>query len=289
MGAPTVRRRRLGAELRRLREQQRLTTDHVAKQFGWHNAKVSRIETGRSAARPGDVQSLLDLYGTHDDLKRRALVALARNGNRRGWWQTYSDVLTSAYTDFISLEADATVMRTYECGLVPGLFQTAAYARDVIAGINMTETSEEVDRLAEVRQARQAVLTRPNPLEVWAVVDEGVLRTRTTGGPHVMCGQLQRMLDLSAFPNVTIQVMPQAAGPHPGRSGAFAILGFPERHDMDVVLVENLTNALYMEEQHEVDRYAAAFQRIVADALSLDDSLHLIRNLKDELSEHAHS
>ncbi|MGP3974922.1 helix-turn-helix domain-containing protein [Streptomyces sp. 8N114] len=283
MSAPTVRRRRLGAELRSLREHQRLTIDHVAKRFGWHNAKVSRIETGRSAARPADVQALLDLYEVEDELKRRALVTLARNGNRRGWWQTYSDVLTPAYTDFISLEADASAMQTYECGLIPGLFQTAAYARDIIAGINMTDTSEEVSRLVEVRQARQAVLSRPEPLEVWAVVDEGALRTRTTGGPHVMRDQLQRLLDLSTLPNVTIQVMPQAAGPHPGRSGAFAILGFPERQDLDVVLVENLTNALYIEEQPEVDRYTAAFQRIVADALSLDASYQLIRKLKDEV------
>ncbi|WP_432097539.1 helix-turn-helix domain-containing protein [Streptomyces sp. bgisy100] len=281
MSGPTVRRRRLGAELRGLREGMKLTTEQVAKQFGWHNAKVSRIETGRTAARPADVDSLLDFYNVGDPLKRRALTALAREGNRRGWWQTYTDVLTPAYADFISLEADAQSMQTYESGLIPGLFQTAAYARETISAINMTDPAEEVHRLVEVRRARQAVLTRTNPLEVWAVVDESALRTRMGGSPETMSDQLQRLLDVSALPNVTIQVMPLDAGPHPGRSGAFTVLSFPERQDLDVVLLENLTNALYIEEQPEVDRYTAAFRRLVADALPRDASLQLIHDLKD--------
>lgn len=283
MGGPTVRRRRLGAELRSLRDGMKLTTDDVAKRFGWHNAKVSRIETGRTAARPQDVEALLDLYGVTDALKRQALGALAREGNRRGWWQTYTDVLTPAYADFISLEAEAKSMQTYESGLIPGLFQTTPYAREAIAAINMTASSDEVHRLAEVRQARQAVLTGPDPLDVWAVVDEAALRAHLVGNAQIMRDQLQRLLDLSDLPNVTIQVMPVTAGPHPGRSGAFTILGFPEQQDFDVVLLENLTNALYIEELPEVERYAAAFRRIVADALSRDASLDLIKTMKGEL------
>jgi hypothetical protein len=257
--------------------------ENVANHFGWHNAKVSRIETARTAVRPTDVEALLNLYQVSDELKRLALVTLARDGSRRGWWQTYTDVLTPAYADFISLEADAKVMQTYESGLIPGLFQTAAYARDTIAAINMTDSLDEVNRLVEVRQARQSVLTRPNPLEVWAVIDETALRTHVAGTPQLMRDQLQRLLDLSDLPNVTIQVMAATAGPHPGLSGAFAILRFPESHDQNVVHVENLTNALYIEELPEVERYSAAFQRIAADALSRDASIQLIHELKEDL------
>lgn len=283
MGVPTVRRRRLGAELRRLREEHKLTTEDVGRRFGWHNAKVSRLETGRTAAHPGDVERLLCLYGVTDDLKRQALLTLARNGSQRGWWQTYSDVLSPAYADFISLEVEARGMHTYESGLMPGLFQTAGYARETIAAINMTDTSEHINRRVEVRMARQSVLTRTDPLEVWAVLDEAALRAQIAAERKVMRDQLQRLLDVSELPNVTIQVMPLAAGAHPGRSGAFTLLSFPERQDLDVVLVENLTNALYIEEQSEVDRYSAAFRRIVADALPRDASLQLINNLKGQV------
>ncbi|MBW1601235.1 helix-turn-helix domain-containing protein [Streptomyces sp. JJ66] len=272
----------MGAELRAMRESLRYTTEAVAQRFGWHNAKVSRMETGQTAARVSDVEALLDLYEMQDPLKRKALLALARDGSRKGWWQRYNDVLTPAYADFISLEADAETMQTYESGLVPGLFQTAGYAREVISAINMTETPGEVNRLVEVRQARQAVLTQPDPLTVWAVMEETALRTEITGKPHVMREQLHRLLDLSALSNITLQVIPSSAGPHPGLSGAFAVLRFPESHDHDVALVENLTNALYIEERAEVERYNMAFRCIVADALSREASLRLIHRLKKE-------
>ncbi|GAA3638106.1 helix-turn-helix domain-containing protein [Streptomyces chitinivorans] len=282
MSGPTVRRRRLGAELRSLREGLKYTTETVARNFGWHNAKVSRIETGRTAAKQGDVEALLDFYGVQDEPKRQALLRLARDGGQRGWWQRYTDVLTPVYADFISLEADAKAVQTYECGFVPGLFQTAAYAREIISALNMTEAPEEVNRLVEVRQARQSVLTQPSSPEVWAVVNESALRTRIADRPQIMRDQLQRLLDLSELPNVTLQVMASMAGPHPGLSGAFTVLSFPESQDHDVVLLEHLTNSLYIEERPEVERYSAAFRRIVADALSRDASLRLIRDLKEE-------
>ncbi|MCQ6554729.1 helix-turn-helix domain-containing protein [Streptomyces sp. C10-9-1] len=284
MSYPTVRRRRLGAELRRLREESGLTLDDVADRTSLPAAKVSRIETARLGIKPGDLATLLELYGVDDEGKRALLHALARDGSRRGWWQTYRDTISPAYADLISLESEAHSVRCYETHLIPGLLQTAAYARATIAAINMTSPHEHVDALTEVRQARQAVLTRREPLELWAIIHEAALRTRVPAGPHVMRDQLQHLVDRAELPHVSIQVLPFSAAPHPGMAGPFTVVRFSDAPGMDVVLLESLTSALYVEDHAEVGRYASAFERLRAAALPVDASSDLIKAIKDKIT-----
>ncbi|MFE5828675.1 helix-turn-helix domain-containing protein [Streptomyces sp. NPDC056508] len=288
---PTVRRRRLGSELRRLREAKGLTLEDVEERApALKESKVSRVETARIGVKPGDLDALLDIYGIGTDeedeegaAKRALLHSLAKTGARRGWWQTYRDIISPAYADLISLEDDAHSLRTYQSLLIPGLLQTAAYARATISAINMTSFPEHVNGLVEVRMARQAVLSRPHPLEVWAIIHEAALRPTVPDAPSVMKGQLQRLLDLMEYPHVNIQVLPSHAAPHPGMTGPFTMLGFPGTADLDVVLVEHLTSALYVEDPGEVSIYRSALDHLLAEALPRDASADLIAKLKDTL------
>lgn len=254
--------------------------EHVPSMKG---TKVSRIETARIGVKPADLDALLDLYREDDAARRGMLHNLARDGARRGWWQTYRDIISPAYAELISLEADAASMRCYETLLIPGLLQTAAYARATIGAINMGDGRERVDGHVEVRMARQAVLSRPKPLELWAIVHEAALRPTGKAQPQVMRDQLQHLLDRSELKHVEIQVLPLDAAPHPGLAGAFTLLGFPESADLDVALVEHLTSALYVEETAEVSIYGSAFERLRAAALPVDASADLIRKTKDHL------
>lgn len=283
MSDPTVRKRRLGSELRRLREAAGLKLDDVASRTALPASKVSRIEQARIGVKPDDLTSLLNLYGVDDGAKRDALHSIARHGSVRGWWQTYRDIISPAYADLISLEDDAVNMRSYQSTLIPGLLQTAAYARATITAINMTSAPAEVDALVDVRRARQAVLSRPEPLELWAVIHEAALRPRIKGNPQMMKEQLQWLLDKQELPHVSIQVLPLDAPPHVGMSGSFAVVGFPETADLDVVHVESLTNALYVEDPAEVSRYGNAFEHLRAAALPFDESADLIERLKDNI------
>ncbi|MFI6690043.1 helix-turn-helix domain-containing protein [Streptomyces sp. NPDC050485] len=282
MGAPTVRRRRLGAELRRLREAAGLKLDDVQERTAINTVKASRVETARTGVKAGDLDTLLDLYGVDDAAKRAVLHALARDGARRGWWQTYSDTISPAYADLISLEAQTKSVRTFQTTLIPGLLQTAAYARATIDAINMTSTPDRVHTLVEVRVARQSVLTRPDPPELRAIIHEVALRPQL-GDPHVMREQLQKLLDVQDLPHVCVQVLPLTASPHPGMAGPFTILGFPETADLDIALVEHLTSALYVEDPAEVSVYGSAFERLRAAALPFGRTTDLIAQLKDTL------
>lgn len=283
MVEPTVRTRRLGSELRRLRDAAGLKIDDVVARTGMPQSKISRVESARLGIRPDALDALLDLYGVTDVEKRAALHVFARDGRKRGWWQTYRDVISPAYADLISLEADATDMRAYESTLIPGLLQTAEYARATISAINMTSTDGEVDALVEVRVARQSVLTRPQPLALWAVIHEAALHPKVKNAPQMMKAQLQKLLDISRLPTVSIQVLPLDAPPHVGLSGSFTVVGFPEATDLDVVLLEHLTSALYVEEPEEVSRYGTAFEHLRAAALPFDESADLIAKLKDKI------
>lgn len=280
---PTVRTRRLGSELRRLREGCGLKLDDVTERVGLPASKVSRIEKAALGIKTADLNTLLDLYGVEDADRRDALHLLARHGRTRGWWQTYRDVISPAYADLISLEADATDMRSYESTLIPGLLQTAAYARATIGAINMTSTDGEVDALVEVRMARQSVLTRPQPLALWAVIHEAALHPRMKSAPQMMREQLQKLLDIARLPHVSIQVLPLDSPPHVGMSGSFTLVGFPETSDLDVALLEHLTSALYVEDHTEVSRYGTAFEHLRAAALPFDASADLIERLKDNI------
>ncbi|KUN16102.1 hypothetical protein AQJ23_45325 [Streptomyces antibioticus] len=283
MGEPTVRKRQVGSKLRQLRHAQGLKLEDVQAQTGLPESKVNRIESGRLGIKTDDLDRLLDLYNVEDAALRAALHAISRHSSKRGWWQTYRDIISPAYADLISLEDGAASMRTYESALIPGLLRTAAYARATIEAIRMDSQPEDVDALVDVRMARQSVLSRRDPLELWAVIHEAALRPRVKSSPELMREQLQTLLDKQRLPHVSIQVLPLDASPHVGMSGAFAVLGFPEASDLDVVLVESLTSALYVEDTAEVSRYGSAFERLRAAALPFDESADLIAQLKDSI------
>ncbi|MFG3228828.1 helix-turn-helix domain-containing protein [Kitasatospora sp. NPDC048194] len=280
---PTVRRRMLGAELRKIREKLRLTVDEVSARLSWHQSKVSRLENGRYGVRANEVGMLLDVYQVTDPETREALATLAREGKRRVWWQPYSDVITQHYASFISFEAEAVSIRNFESSLVPGLLQTADYARALIRQLESEATPEEVNALVDVRLARQnATLRREDPLKLWAIVDEAALR-RLIGSQTIMAKQLQQLIAASREPHVTLQVVPFSAGAHAGVHGSFATLEFPVRGDLDVVYTEALTSSLYLERDNDVAAYDRAFDRLRAAALDVAPSRRLIAQIAKEL------
>ncbi|MGW0933262.1 helix-turn-helix domain-containing protein [Streptomyces sp. NPDC002644] len=285
MSAPTVRRRRLGAKLRELRGD--WTLEEVAEKSGGRvvASKLSRWENARNAARSGDVEAVLDLYAELGrDVTaelREALLSLTREGSRRGWWQSYRSILTPEYEDLISLEAEATSVRTWQIGVIPGLLQTGDYARELITSVGMTEAVKaRVDALVEVRLARQAVLSHDTPLNLWAIIGEAALHTRCVGD-GVMRDQLGRLLSLSRRPNITLQILPIDAPPHVGQMGSYTILGFGDHTDLDVGLTEGLTSMLYVEDREQVGVYRDAFERLRATALSPEASAEKIAEMKE--------
>lgn len=275
---PAVRRRKIGSELRRLRDTARLTSGEAAQRLGWHQSKVSRIETGRSGVRPEDVAALLDVYGVRDQRLREMLAALAGEGDRRGWWHEFREELPSAYRDFISLETDACRARTLETTVVPGLLQTPDYARELTRSVLPQLGPRQIATLVQVRIARQAVLRADPPLELWAVLDEAVLR-RGVGGPGVMAAQLSHLVELGSLPHVHLQVLPFSAGGHIGVTGPFVVFSFPRIADLDVVVIDHLTSSLYLDQYEDVRAYAAAFNRLRSHALSAEQSLSFISGI----------
>ncbi|MEU9589049.1 helix-turn-helix domain-containing protein [Streptomyces sp. NPDC048219] len=275
---PVVRRRKLGAELRALRTSAGITSGEAARLVGWHQSKVSRIETGTSGAKPADVRLLLDAYGVDDRELRELLVVLAGSedaGGRHHWWHAYRGVLPPTYRDFISLESQASAMRTLETTVVPGLLQTPEYARAVTRAAVDGLSDERLDTLVEVRLARQDVLRADPPLELNAVLDEAVLR-REVGGPGVMARQLTRLVEAARLPNVRLQVLPFTAGAHIGVTGPFVIFSFPSTSDLDVVVLDHLTSSLHLERKEDLEAYTEAFDALLLHALSPADSLDYI-------------
>ncbi|UCM88992.1 helix-turn-helix domain-containing protein [Streptomyces marincola] len=278
---PTLRRRRLGGTLRRYRHEAGVTLVTAATAMGWDDSKLSRIETAVARLLPQDVAKLLSQYGVTDPQVIAALEGLAKDAGKQGWWQAYGDVVALNYKDYLTLETDAESVHIYTPGLVPGLLQTGPYAREIIAGISTTHTSEEVAALAEIRKMRQAILTtRPEgrPLKLWAVVHEAGLHQRFAGQPFLMRQQLKHLLDMTELPNVTIQVMPLIATPNPGMLGLFEIVRFPHPW-ATVVNLENIQGGYFVEGTEDVKVFESAFERVVAAALSVDDSRQLIRTL----------
>ncbi len=278
--SPTVRRRRLALELRRLREAARLTCEEVAEHLECSTSKISRIETGRVSVSPRDVRDMLDLYGVSSQ-QGASLVQLARDSRQKGWWHAYSDTIQPRFATYIGLESAASEIRIYEVTLIPALLQTEDYARTVIAAGIVGGDHDGVERNVELLMARQPPLTSDDPPRLWAVLDEAALR-RTVGGAGLMRLQLDHLLDLSRLPNVAIQVIPFGAGAHPAMGRPFVILAFPERADPDVVYLEDLTSALYVEDVNEVDRYNMFFNHLRATALSFEDSSALIMSVIKE-------
>ncbi|MGH3343644.1 MAG: helix-turn-helix domain-containing protein [Carbonactinosporaceae bacterium] len=272
----------MGAELRRLRERAGLTGDEVGEHLECHGSKISRIETGRSGVRRRDLRDMLDLYGVADEAERAALLSLARDSRKKGWWHTYGKVISDRYTDFIGLENDAASVRAYESQLIHGLLQTESYARAVVSYAPGRETAGEIEAYVAVRMARQKRLTESESFHLWVVLGESAIRQRV-GGPQVMREQLEHLSETAQLSNVTVQVLPFAAGAHAGMDGPFIILAFPELASPDVVYVDNLTSGLYVEEDEEVKWYNLAFDHLRAAALSPKDSVEVIGRVAEEM------
>jgi len=279
--SPTVRRRRLALELRRLREAAKLTCEEVAEHLECSASKISRVETGRVSVSPRDVRDMLELYGV-PVTQRESLVQLARDSRQKGWWHAFSDTMQPQFATYVGLESAASEIRIYEVSLIPELLQTEDYARAVIRSGMMSSPSDDIDRQVALRMARQPAITRDDPPKVWAVLDEAALR-RQVGGPGLMRLQLEHLLAQASLPNVALQVIPFGGGAHPAMGRPFIILVFPERVDTDVVYLEDLTSALYVEDVAEVDRYNVFFNHLRATALSFDDSSALITSVLKEM------
>jgi transcriptional regulator with XRE-family HTH domain len=275
--SPTIRRRRLGVELRRHREAAGVTIDVVADRLGCSTSKVSRIETGHTSAASRDVQDMLDIYGVSDEVKSE-LVEIAREARQKGWWHPYSTVLNGAY---VGLEAAARSIRTYEQQVVPGLLQSEAYAIAMIRAARLGDTDQQIEQRVRVRMGRQSLLIQDDPIDLRVVLDEAVM-SRPVGGDDVMRDQLLRLIDAARLPNVTLQILPFAAGAHAGMDGTFAILEFEEDRDADVVFAENATGGLFLEKVEELRKYNSIFETIRATALDPEQSIEMIELLVEE-------
>jgi transcriptional regulator with XRE-family HTH domain len=279
-----VPRRRLGAELRTLRDRTGLTIEDVAKELECSISKISRLETGQGIPKSRDVRDLLDRYGVTDQAHRDRLMRWVRDGQRQGWWHDYSDVLAPDPEDplvpdnlsrFVALEQDASEVRSFETTVVPGLLQTEDYARAVLSTTS-TADREATDRLVELRMRRQDRLyADEDPLTVHMVLDEALLR-RPIGGEQVMRAQLKRLLADAQRPNITIQVLPLSIGAHRAMDGSFVVLAFPDSDDNDLVYVEGHLGDLYLEKEHDVEVYEQIFDALVDLCLSAEQSVTFV-------------
>jgi transcriptional regulator with XRE-family HTH domain len=284
-GSPPVRRRRLAAELRRLRIGMNKTAEEVAGVLGWSKAKISRYELAQGGLKPDDVAKLLEFYGIQAS-QREQLLALAEEGTHRGWWETYDDVLTEGHLDYIALEAEATSILEWQINVVPGLLQTEQYARNILSAYQEVATisPRAVERRVETRLIRQQLLTRDEPLKYVALLDESVLYRRR-GNQSVMQAQLQRLADASRLPNVTIQILPLRRD-HGLAVDSFSIFQFGKAHETtlhDVISLENVSNELYVEGDTDTHQFRLAFTHLTEESLSPQESQDLILTVSRQL------
>ena len=282
--SPTVKRRRLAAELRHLREAAGLTIDEVAERLEWSTAKISRIENARVSVLPRDVKFLLTVYGlTGTDDSWDVLTSLARESRQKGWWQQHGEAVPDWFEVFVGLEAEATTISGYEAEFVPGVLQTKEYARAVHRAQLVTATADEIDRLVRVRLARQELLISEDAPQLWLVLNEAVI-LRAVGGRDTMRAQLERLIEASSLPNVTLQIVPFSAGAHPAMDGSFKLLSFREPTDPNIVYIEYHTGALYLEKRADVSRYSLMFDHLRAAALPVDASRDNMARVAEELA-----
>ncbi|WP_055525219.1 helix-turn-helix domain-containing protein [Streptomyces graminilatus] len=268
----------LGSHLRRLREARGITREAAGYSIRASESKISRMELGRVSFKTRDVEDLLTLYGVSDDAERNALVSLAREANVAGWWHSYSDVLPNWFPTYVGLEGAASLIRVYEVQFVHGLLQTEAYARAVVERGMKGASPADIDRRVALRMERQRYLLSEGGPEFHVVLDEAALR-RPYGDRDVMRGQLQHLIEISERPNVRLQIMPFGFGGHAGESGAFTILSFPESDLSDVIFLEQLTSALYLDKAEDVTQYEKAMKELQQDSPGPDESRDLLRGL----------
>jgi hypothetical protein len=280
-GGPTVRRMLVGAQLRRLRTELGISREEAGAAIRASEWKIHRLENGQVGFKERDIIDLLGLYEVTDQDEVAAFLLLIREANTAGWWQHYGDVLPRWFRTYVDLESAATLIRTYEGQFIPGLLQTDDYMRAVVQEGHLDESSEEVARRVRLRLARQILLTRKQPPRLWAVVDEAALR-RPVGGPEVMRGQLERLIEATKLPNVTLQVLPFGVGAHPAMQGSFSILRFPDRELPDVVYLEHLTNAVYLDKRDEVERYLDVMEFLCVQSEPPARTVELLEKLLDQ-------
>jgi transcriptional regulator with XRE-family HTH domain len=280
--SPTVRRRRLAAELRKLRKDSGKTREQVAEFVGCSPVTVTRIESGQSAPRVADAARMLELYGVTGD-RREVLITLAREARRRGWWQQHSGGIPAWFEVYVGLEEEASEIRSYEPELIPGLLQTERYTRAVMLADVVVPPDEEIERRIAVRMKRQERLDGEDAPKMWVVLNEAALR-REVGGRETMREQLRHLTDVSRPSKVVIQVLTYGAGAHPALDGAFVILRFPEPADPDVAYIQYRRGSLYLEEPSDVGYYAEVFDHLRARALGPDESRAFIARVADEMT-----
>jgi transcriptional regulator with XRE-family HTH domain len=271
----------LGGQLRRLREDHGISREQAGEAIRGSHAKISRLELGRVGFKERDISDLLTLYGVTDPGEREAFLNLARQANSPGWWHRYGDLLPSWFETYLGLEQAASVMRCYQSQFVPGLLQTADYGRAVIRLAHGRETPNEIDRRVDLRMRRQEVLLGAGGPVLWAVIDEAALH-RPIGGVPVLRAQLERLIEVAERPNITIQILPYEVGGHAAAGGPFTILRFPEADLPDIVYLEQLTSALYLDKRPDVDRYLAVMDQLSVTAEPPDQTAEILgRLLKD--------
>lgn len=273
-GSPTALRIVLGARLRRLREAKRISPDEAGYVIRASHSKISRLETGRVSFKDRDIVDLLTLYGVTDESQREEIRGLASRANNPGWWHDYSDMLASWFEDYLGLEEAAVEICTYEAQFVPGLLQTEDYASAVI--LLEYSNPKEISRRVSLRMARQAILSGPDPTSLWAVLDEAALR-RPIGGVRAMRAQLEHLIKMAQQPNVTIQIMPFTSGGHAAAGGSFSVLHFAEIDLPDVVYLEQLASAQYLDKQDVVGTYVEVLDRLRVEAATPTDSLETLQ------------
>ncbi|MGW0533426.1 helix-turn-helix domain-containing protein [Streptomyces sp. NPDC003032] len=273
---PTVRRRRLGQELRRLRELKGMTAEEVAERLLVSQSKISRLENGRRSISQRDVRDLCGVYEVEDHRVVDSLMQMAKDSRQQGWWHSFGDI---PYSVYIGLETDAASLRVYDPQVVPGLLQTRAYAEALITGALPETTTTDIEKRVQVRMRRQDRIAAPeNPLRLWTVLDESALR-RVVGSRHLMREQLEHLVEQSRLPHVTVQVIPFELGAHPGLNGQYAILEFPDAADSSVVYIEGVTSDLYLEKANDVQQYSVMYEHLRAQALNVEQSRQLIAEI----------
>jgi transcriptional regulator with XRE-family HTH domain len=276
---PAVARMLVGVQLRRLREARGVTAKDAGDTIRGSASKISRLECGRTSFKLRDVADLLRLYGVEDDSERATLLALAEEANAPGWWQAFGDVVPRWFEDYLRLEQAASIIRSFEAQFIPGLLQTEEYARAVIRLGCSAAPSDEIDRRVSLRMRRQQLLQRPDPPHVWAVIDEAVLH-RPIGGAAAMRAQLAYLAELSGSRSVTVQIMPFSAGGHAAAGGSVTMLRFAEDEIRDVVFLEQLTSAVYIDRAADVDRYWHVMNRLAVEAAPAAEAAEMIHQIR---------
>jgi len=270
----------LGGQLRRLREAVGITPEHAGYEIRASRSKISRLENGRVKLKSRDVTDLLTLYGVTDEDTRTKFLELVRQSNAADWWRKYSDILPDWFETYVGLEAAAATIRSFEVQFVHGLFQTEDYAR-AVTRLRKAAPDDEVERRVALRLKRQELLGRPNPPNIWSVMDEAVLR-RAVGGPAVMRAQFQHLIEVAELPHVTLQVVPFARGVHAGESGSFTVLRFEEPGLPDVVYIEQLTGATYLDQRSDVEHYLAVVDELSSVAITPAGTTRFIEQVARE-------